>query len=267
MKFDIYNFREYQGFALRTEKTPVFWCGNHQKSRFAHGVIGICTEIGELQDQFKKNLIYGRELDPVNVVEELGDIAWYCALVCSSLDTVLGADSSCDGDLFNRTCHFENVTPEGLATMRLAATLYLGLTQAMLQREAWSLAAASGWEVQRREVLHAVDNILCASSNVLASLGYTWKDACERNIAKLARRFGDKFSEHAALNRDLDAERQELEKAERLVRAGVITPEAMKEAIDLVDLPPKTDFGFRCCERDTDGDGNCYVHPKSERKA
>lgn len=33
----------------------------------------------------------------------------------------------------------------------------------------------------------------------------------ERNIAKLKARYGDKFTEHAALNRDLDKERKVLE--------------------------------------------------------
>jgi hypothetical protein len=39
-----------------------------------------------------------------------------------------------------------------------------------------------------------------------------WSDQWERIIAKLKARFGDKFSEEAANNRDLDAEREELEK-------------------------------------------------------
>ena len=123
---------EYQRLALRTEKTPAFCQGDgertdHQQSRLLHGAIGICTEAGELQDMIKKSLIYGKPMDVINIVEEIGDLYWYCALV-------------------------------------------------------------------------------------LDSVGYTPEQAMEKNINKLRARFGDRFTEYRALNRDLDLERKELEK-------------------------------------------------------
>lgn len=92
---------EYQRLALRTEKTPPFLrpvlpgtsTDQHldeaydkaerealQKARLLHAAIGLCTETGELQDALKKNLIYGKTLDLVNVLEEAGDLLWYLAL-------------------------------------------------------------------------------------------------------------------------------------------------------------------------------------------
>lgn len=50
-----------------------------------HGAIGLCTETGELQDTIKKYIFYGKELDTVNIEEELGDIFWYTAIICKSL--------------------------------------------------------------------------------------------------------------------------------------------------------------------------------------
>lgn len=50
-----------------------------------HGIIGICTEAGEIQDQFKKHVWYGKELDMVNIKEELGDILWYIQLICNEM--------------------------------------------------------------------------------------------------------------------------------------------------------------------------------------
>ena len=46
---------------------------------------------------------------------------------------------------------------------------------------------------------------LCALTNV------TLEQCMETNIAKLKARYGDKFTEHAALNRDLTKEREVLE--------------------------------------------------------
>lgn len=77
---------EYQKLALRTEYTPHFVASppglsyDPQIARLIHGMIGVCTEAGELQDQVKKHLIYGKRLDMTNVMEEIGDVLWYCAL-------------------------------------------------------------------------------------------------------------------------------------------------------------------------------------------
>lgn len=46
---------------------------------------------------------------------------------------------------------------------------------------------------------------------LLRSSGLTFEECFEANIAKLKVRFGDKFKENAAINRDLDAERKALE--------------------------------------------------------
>lgn len=43
------------------------------------------------------------------------------------------------------------------------------------------------------------------------TLGVSFDDIQEKNIAKLKARYGAKFSEVAALNRDLDTERKILE--------------------------------------------------------
>lgn len=42
-------------------------------------------------------------------------------------------------------------------------------------------------------------------------LGFTFEEVMEVNITKLKARYGEKFTEHAALNRDLETERRILE--------------------------------------------------------
>ena len=56
-----------------------------QQGRTLHAVAGIVTEAGELQDALKKHLFYGRPLDRTNLIEELGDLMWYVALLCDEL--------------------------------------------------------------------------------------------------------------------------------------------------------------------------------------
>jgi NTP pyrophosphatase (non-canonical NTP hydrolase) len=124
---------EYMKAALRTEYTPKIQVQRRDgtweeiNGRLLHGMIGGCTETGEAQDAFKKNLIYGKTLDNVNVLEEIGDRLWYIALE-------------------------------------------------------------------------------------LNAIGATFEDAFVTNIAKLCKRFPDKFTEENALVRDTDAERKALER-------------------------------------------------------
>jgi NTP pyrophosphatase (non-canonical NTP hydrolase) len=74
------NLKEYMESTKRTLPD----LGDSLKNQL-HMVIGISTESGELLDQYKKALAYGRELDLVNIEEELGDIMWYLANMCNIL--------------------------------------------------------------------------------------------------------------------------------------------------------------------------------------
>lgn len=51
-----------------------------------HCVIGMVTESGELADAFKKHIYYGKELDIINVAEEIGDTLWYIHNLCRLMD-------------------------------------------------------------------------------------------------------------------------------------------------------------------------------------
>lgn len=94
--------------------------------RLIHAMIGMATESAEFQDMMKKHLMYGKEIDRTNLIEELGDLMWYVGLACSEL-------------------------------------------------------------------------------------GVSLDEVMARNNAKLAARYGDVFTEQAALNRNLDVERKILE--------------------------------------------------------
>lgn len=51
-----------------------------------HMLFGIVTEAGELLDIFKKKLAYEKEIDWVNVKEELGDLLFYIVGFCIQND-------------------------------------------------------------------------------------------------------------------------------------------------------------------------------------
>lgn len=49
-----------------------------------HGIIGIATESGELIESVIKSLVNNKEIDRVNLSEEIGDVLWYVALLCNT---------------------------------------------------------------------------------------------------------------------------------------------------------------------------------------
>ncbi|OUR97190.1 hypothetical protein A9Q84_12755 [Halobacteriovorax marinus] len=125
------NPSEYVKLAIKTESTN-FAAMDERLSdnglkRLLHAGIGLSTESGEFLDALKKHIFYGKELDRVNLAEEMGDLFWYLAIVSDEL-------------------------------------------------------------------------------------GVNMEDVMERNISKLKARYGEKFSEEKAENRDLNTEREILEK-------------------------------------------------------
>ena len=55
--------------------------GDVEFVRLLHAIIGITTEAGELVEALLE-----QKLDKVNVMEELGDVMWYVAIACHTLD-------------------------------------------------------------------------------------------------------------------------------------------------------------------------------------
>lgn len=81
----MYNIENYISDAMRTV-TPNYSSiierfSSNDIVNLTHGVIGIETEAGELLDVVKKFLFYGKEIDFINVKEEVGDLLFYVALI------------------------------------------------------------------------------------------------------------------------------------------------------------------------------------------
>ncbi len=86
-----------QTLALLTEFTPAFVrlkdkAGNARDpehnmmvARALHACLGLMSEVGEIADALKKHIIYSKELDLINLMEEAGDQTWYVALLLSAV--------------------------------------------------------------------------------------------------------------------------------------------------------------------------------------
>lgn len=84
------NSKQYIKDAVRTEsknfKAMDERLSDKGLKRLLHAGIGLSTEAGEFLDALKKHIFYGKELDRINLAEEMGDLFWYCALIADELD-------------------------------------------------------------------------------------------------------------------------------------------------------------------------------------
>jgi len=189
----IQTISEYQGLAARTcPNLP----GEHENER--HMNLGVITEIGEVLDIFKKNLAYGKAIDVVNLGEELADISWY---------------------IVNK-CRFQEISLEDAFNLVKAEVKDLLDTQ-MFSEEGLSK------ELKAEALMHPLLQAYCGPANsifsapivqlaILANIAEWFEldffQCLTNNIDKLKVRYPEKFTEEAALNRNLEAERTELEK-------------------------------------------------------
>lgn len=54
-----------------------------------NGVFGICGEAGEVSEHIKKAIFHKHELNKEQIAKELGDVMWYIAMCCHSLNISL----------------------------------------------------------------------------------------------------------------------------------------------------------------------------------
>lgn len=77
------KINEYQKAALRTANT------DKSEDLILNGVLGLCGESGEVSDIVKKHLFQGHDLNGDQLVNELGDVCWYIAILTKGLNVDL----------------------------------------------------------------------------------------------------------------------------------------------------------------------------------
>lgn len=154
-----------------------------------HMVLGMTSEMSELNEAI-------RNKDLVNVSEELTDIQWYNSNYCTQNGWELEEVSS-------------SIEPD---------ITWNGNYHILLLDSISELA-----NIHKRELAYKKQPNFESAKKHCTSIQYSLKvlysfynldmEQClQNNIDKLRKRFPYSFSEHHALNRNLDAERKELEK-------------------------------------------------------
>ena len=77
---------EYQQLAMRTAPK-----GMYPDDLALNAALGLAGEAGEFADIVKKYQFQGHQIDTTHLAKELGDILWYVAMGCESLNMSMDA--------------------------------------------------------------------------------------------------------------------------------------------------------------------------------
>jgi len=105
------DLQTYQKQAARTLRRL-----SNEQEDIQHMLFGMMTELGELVDSYKKHYAYGKELDMINVMEEMGDIMWYWANMCNI--TGINAEASLQINIDKLKARYPEKFNEELAVNR-----------------------------------------------------------------------------------------------------------------------------------------------------
>lgn len=174
---------EYQALAMRTSPEG--------HDRILNGCMGLIGESGEIVDLTKKWAFQSgdnAEFPTEKMIEECGDVLWYCAEVCESIHTNMAAYVSIDPDLYE----------ENYSITRIV--MHLSMLCNQLQDDLYDFSSnrvPHGSEILR-EITRTISFILIRFCNT------TIEKCMERNIEKLKRRYPDGFDPERSLHREAE---------------------------------------------------------------
>ena len=194
------NPTEYEKNVLITESNnfPVIKERTDDKMiRLLHAGLGLSSELSELADGYMNE-----EIDWVNIAEEIGDLTWYCAVATNALEF----DAEEIAKHGNAVTISLVRTREGLKQVLLTGVYLVGEFNDLLKKSLFY-----GRELDLTALQKKLQQLSIVTSNLALVSGTTIEEVRQTNINKLKARYGEKFTEAAALNRDLETERKVLE--------------------------------------------------------
>lgn len=181
----------YQEYQIAASRTCVKLGSIEKDAR--HMLLGVFSELGELTDAYKKELAYGKILDNINIEEEWADCAWYLGNEANhnsilfpdkfnEFDYWFSTDENIEIALFNFLDHYTDYNYSNLNNKHFSSNH----TITSLFRD-WIWFGEKYLQIDTNKAL-------------------------ENNIAKLKARYPNSFNQFDALNRNLEKEREKLEK-------------------------------------------------------
>lgn len=184
------NQKDYNRLSEKT-LSENFYVTEKKEKNLLHASMGLVTESVELIDNYDGTKSY----DKVNIFEELGDISWYLAIIQRELN-------------FQFSFYESNNLP--MHKTKLAGAISL-IKQTNNLLDYHKKLVFYGKPIEESKYLEFAQKIADDFYYFVFVEEFNLEEIYEKNISKLKARYGDKFNEEGALNRDLENERNILE--------------------------------------------------------
>ena len=195
----ISSLEEYRLLATRT--LPDL---GGRDNNLLHMEAGIAGEfLGETVDILKKTFAYKKPLDKVHLGEELADTVWYCA-GAETIHKLPEMEMCFDEEAI---ASVENIKNQTITYIKESVEIRSNSIETDCLRII--LANKRAVDSTNRGAILAIIGICMGICEVLE---IDFWQTLTNNISKLQVRYPEKYTNEAALNRDLAAERVELEK-------------------------------------------------------
>jgi len=179
------NWTEYKELSEKTLSTE-FHCDEKKIELLLHATMGILTEVEELLDN------HLGEIDKINVLEEIGDVVWYLAII--------GREYNMD---FPTDLPLSHEDPMKIVVSIIKQTCKL---LDMLKKKLYYNKPINDESFKQISTL-----VMVLTQSYMNYYNIDIKGSFDINISKLKARYGEKFSSERAINRDLKVERKILE--------------------------------------------------------
>jgi len=188
---------DYQKLAMRTSPEG--------HDRILNGCLGLIGEAGEIVDAVKKWKFQSgddAQLPTDKLIDECGDVLWYCAELASGMGENLAVMYEKAQSEFDDIREINKTEPVYITAGRLAAIAvnpFITHGRPDTEDENWILARRAEQKAEVVGIMTMVRDILefyCGSS---------LNEAMEKNIEKLKKRYPDGFDPERSLHREQEA--------------------------------------------------------------
>lgn len=179
----MFDIEDYQRLAMRTSPEG--------HDRILNGCMGLIGESGEVVDIVKKWKFQSgddAELPKDKLIEELGDVLWYCA----EISTGIGSD------MIHAPKWFGLKSKNYVGKLHIDALFLAKLAQNMT--DALMFPDPDEWSPDPMYVVVWIMDVI--GYMLKTYCGSTLEECMERNIEKLKRRYPDGFSPERSLHRE-----------------------------------------------------------------
>ena len=193
------KWNEYLPLAEKTLSTQ-FNCTEESNQKLLHSCIGSLTEIQEILENYENGLLITDSNKQGSVAEDSADIFWYLSILFRELNIQIieKEEHSFILDKFNVNRPFDLLLEFIKENLKLLDIL----KKKIYYNKDMNIEVVKKLSINMFYLL----NYYCEKNNTNVS------DILDKNINKLKARYGEKFSSERAINRDLETEREILEK-------------------------------------------------------